>query len=84
MQRDTGLRKRQFVVRHTILRAHIPLLLEKFGYKHVLFENVVSTQKIASIYKKVNVKRSRYRPGVAQRVGRGIALLFHDRGTRRG
>jgi len=23
-------------------------------------------------------------PGVAQRVGRGIALLFHDRGTRRG
>ena len=27
---------------------------------------------------------SRYRPGVAQRVGRSIALLFHDRGTRRG
>ena len=31
-----------------------------------------------------NVKWSRYRPGVAQRVGRAIALLFHDRGTRRG
>jgi len=30
------------------------------------------------------VKWSRYRPGVAQRVGRFIALLFHDRGTRRG
>jgi len=30
------------------------------------------------------VKFSRYRPGVAQRVGRGIPLLFHDRGTRRG
>jgi len=30
------------------------------------------------------VKRSRYRPGVAQMVGRGIALLFHDRRTRRG
>jgi len=29
-------------------------------------------------------KFSRYRPGVAQRVGRGIALLFHDRGARRG
>ena len=29
------------------------------------------------------VKWSRYRPGVTQRVGRGIALLFHDRGTRR-
>ena len=34
------------------------------------------------VYKKV--KWSRYRPGVAQSVGRGIALLFHDRGTRRG
>ena len=33
---------------------------------------------------KVNVKWSLYRPGVAQRVGRGIALLFFDRGTRRG
>ena len=29
------------------------------------------------------VKFSRYRLGMAQRVGRGIALLFHDRGTRR-
>ena len=34
--------------------------------------------------KKVKVKWSRYRLGVAQKVGRGIALLFHDRGTRRG
>ena len=34
-----------------------------------------------SIHKK---KWSCYRPGVAQRVGRGIALLFHDRSTRRG
>ena len=30
------------------------------------------------------VKWSHYKPGVTQRVGRGIALLFHDRGTRRG
>ena len=29
-------------------------------------------------------KWSRYRPGVAQRVGRGIALLFHDLSTRWG
>ena len=29
------------------------------------------------------VKWSRYKSGVAQREGRGIALLFHDRGTRR-
>jgi len=27
---------------------------------------------------------SRYRPDVAQMVDRGIALLFHDDGTRRG
>ena len=32
----------------------------------------------------IKIKCSRYRPGVAQRVGRGIALLFRDRGTRRG
>ena len=32
---------------------------------------------------KVKVKRSRYRPGVAQRVSTVIALLFHDRGIRR-
>jgi len=32
---------------------------------------------------KVKVMCSRYRPGVAKRVGRGIALLFHDCGTRR-
>ena len=33
---------------------------------------------------KEEAKWSRYRPGAAQRVGRGIALLFHNRGTRRG
>ena len=32
----------------------------------------------------VKVKGSRYRPGVAQRVGRGIALFFHYRGTMKG
>ena len=32
----------------------------------------------------LKVKWSRYRRGVPQSVGRGIALLFHDRGTRRG
>ena len=32
----------------------------------------------------IKLNQSRYRPGVAQTVGRGIALLFHDRGTRRG
>ena len=43
---------------------------------------VLRLQKVAGDSKKV--KFSRYRPGVAQRVGRGIALLFHDRGTRKG
>ena len=33
---------------------------------------------------KVKVQWSRCSPGVTQRVGRGIALLFHGRGTRRG
>jgi hypothetical protein len=33
---------------------------------------------------KVKVKLSRYRPDVAQRVGRGIALLFLVRGIGRG
>jgi len=32
----------------------------------------------------IKVMWSRYRPGMAQRMGRGIALLFHYRGTRRG
>ena len=36
------------------------------------------------LYKGKNVKWSRYRPVVAKRVGRGIALLFHYRGTTRG
>ena len=30
------------------------------------------------------LKLSSYRPGATQRVGRGIALFIHDRGTRRG
>ena len=34
------------------------------------------------IYIYIKVKWSCYRPGVAQRVGRGIALLFHDRGRK--
>ena len=36
------------------------------------------------VIKLKKVKWSCYRPGVAQTAGRGIALLFHNRGTRRG
>ena len=43
---------------------------------------LVQTEQIRIDLKRV--KYSRYRPGVAHRVGRGIALLLHDRGTRRG
>jgi len=39
--------------------------------------------ELSLFIKKVKAKWSRYRPGVALRVGRAIALLFHDRGTRR-
>jgi len=40
--------------------------------------------KILSIGSKKMIKWSRYRCGAVQMVGRGIALLFHDCGTRRG
>ena len=49
--------------------------------------SVVMTDIYPHFYYSFTVKKvkfSRYRPGVAQRVGRSIALLFHDRGTRRG
>ena len=41
-------------------------------------------QKMHTILLKGKVKVSRYRTGVVQSVGRGIALLFHGRSTRRG
>ena len=50
----------------------------RFPVNHT--EWYVRTHCLSSISK---VKWSRYRPGLAQRVGRAIALFFHDRGTRR-
>jgi hypothetical protein len=47
-------------------------------------KHIANLKSSSIIKKKVKVKWSRYRPGVAQRVARVIALLFHDRGTRRG
>ena len=44
----------------------------------------IQLRTVVLIKVKVKVKWSRYRPGVAQRVGRGIALLFHDRSSGRG
>jgi len=47
-------------------------------------EIVVARKRITSLQRTIHLaSASRYRPGVAQRVGRGIALLFLDRGTRR-
>jgi len=51
---------------------------------NVLLWHIFETVHFLLLWVKVKVKWSRYRPSVAQRVGRGIALLFHDRGTRRG
>jgi hypothetical protein len=45
---------------------------------------VINKYYVIYIKKGKKVKWSRFRPRVAQRVGRGIALLFHDRGTRSG
>ena len=45
----------------------------------------VTELRVLKLYTVIKrVKWSIYRPGVSQRVGRGIALLFHDHGTRRG
>jgi primosomal protein N'' len=49
-----------------------------------IFYNVKAQNKQFECVITVKVKGPRYRPGVAQRVGTGIALLFYDRGTRRG
>jgi len=71
---------------------HIPLLCvqsktpddgQRNCEKHVEFYSKNKFGKLVHL-KANKVKWSHYRPGVAQRVGRGIALLFHDHGTRRG
>jgi len=60
----------------------LPAPLELFKGGGLLFQ----MQGLANLVAQPNIRKvkvSRYRPGVAQRVGRGIALLFHDRGIRR-
>jgi len=52
----------------------------KFWYTRIAFLTEIQAKHV----KRLNVKWSRYRPAVAQRLGRVIALLFHDCGTRRG
>jgi len=50
----------------------------------VIVKKIKFYQELYKVKAGKKVKWSRYRTGVAQRVGRGIALLFHDRGTRKG
>jgi len=78
----------EFYIQYVICNKNVLLTIgkmhEKFNLQPRLFIahfSTVFTKWISNVSK---VKFSRYRPGVAQRVGRGIALLFHDRGTRRG
>ena len=52
-------------------------------YDNFKKEKDVSPVDDLIVTKHVKLKWSRYKSGVAQRVGRSIALLFHDRGTRR-
>ena len=58
-------------------------------YQHTITSRLHATTIYCAIagtygYIKLKVKWFHYRPGVAQRLGRGIALLFHDHGTWRG
>ena len=52
--------------------------------KHQFIRIRANYTKFNRYITKWKVKWSRYRPGVAQKVGRGIVLLFHDHDTRRG
>jgi len=58
-------------------------IISYYIYIYINYTCICTFVGINSKYLKY-VKWSRYRPGVVQRVGRGIALLFHDRGTTRG
>ena len=70
-----------------MFRTDLTLVFGVFCVQQVWVWNIgtVSTLSCISINDvKVKLKFSRYRPVVAQMVGRGIAVFFHDRGTARG
>jgi hypothetical protein len=64
---------------HTFLKFPTYLLT-----RHHILQNLCVIRFHPAFNIILKLKFSLYRPGVAQRVGRGIVLLFHDRGTRRG
>ena len=69
-----------FLAKPSVARLSYIALAFRAKHKASPFDRHAATK----IYIEVKIKFTRHRPGVAQRVGRGIALLFHDRGTRRG
>jgi len=52
--------------------------------RHAVVFHKLHNKVSFSVQKKIKLKCSRYRSGVAQRVGKVTPLLFHDHGTRRG
>ena len=75
-------------------RAHfgtqlLPIKVTMYQTVHIKWRLQISQLRQIKIRKEdeslqSKIKWSRYRPSVVQRVGRGIALLIHDRGTRKG
>ena len=63
------------ILLHVTLIKPLPFFVRSGHYN----DWAIPTYRYPSIY----VKWSRYMPDVVQRVGRGIALIFHDRGSRR-
>jgi len=62
----------------------VPQILAQGILKEILyFTDVILSHVLCTEVIKKYINCSRHRPGVAQRVGKGIAVLFHDRGTRR-
>jgi len=64
---------------------HLNPLLDGFRLVFCTHQGVTYSKYIDLVYFPLWAQKwSCYRPSVAQRVGRGITILFHDRGTRRG
>ena len=67
---------------YPVTRCHIAEGIPQLNHWENLKSQSLAGNFISTV--KVKVKWSHYRPGVAQRLSRGIALLFHDHGIRRG
>ena len=83
---EDGFSVFRFIRNQACLRdgGHIPTLILTCNKIYVYIYICVCIYMCIYIYIYIKLKCSRYRPGVVLRVGRGITLLFHDCGTRRG